>query len=77
MSPGVRQLTLVGEEQDYPPPRPKRLTWRQRQLVAYLRTYGPRRGCEIPTHANPWAALHRLQALGLVAHGMDGRWTAT
>ena len=69
------QLSLIrGGEVDHPPPRSKRLTWRQKQLLAYLRTYGPKRGCEVSTHANPWGALRRLEALGLVSQGFDGRW---
>jgi len=71
----VKQLTITGEEVEFPR-RPKRLTWRQRQLVLYLKAHGPRRAGQIPTHANPWGALHRLEALGLVRHGMDGRWSA-
>jgi hypothetical protein len=72
----VRQLRLVGPDEAWPPPPPKRLTWRQRQLIAYLRTYGAKRTREVPTHVDPLGALRRLERLGLVVQGFDGRWRA-
>lgn len=69
------QLVLGGGEVEHPP-RPKRLTYRQRELVAFLTTYGPKRTGEIPTHTDQSGALRRLERLGLVTRGFDGRWRA-
>lgn len=73
----MKQLSLIeGGETEHPPRRAKRLTWRQRELWHYLTTYGPKRASEVPTHRNPWGALRRLEALGLVRRGFDGKWRA-
>jgi hypothetical protein len=72
----MRQLDIFGNEVDYPPPAHRALTYRQHELIGYLHMKGPMRASKVPTHRNPWGALRRLEMLGLVSRGFDGRWQA-
>jgi hypothetical protein len=72
----VVQLSFDGPTR-HPPRAPKRLTWRQRQLWNYVRTYGPIHTADVRTHVDGLGALRRLERLGLVVRGFDGKWGAT
>jgi len=73
------QLTLDGGAVPYPIPPPRRLTERQRYLLAYMRarsnptmpTYLAR-----PFYVDPYGALRRLERMGLVQRVARGKWTA-
>lgn len=76
------QLTFDGGSVPYPPPRPRRLTERQRLLVRYMRFYVAMRP-DLPAfptwaaclyYADPHGALRRLEALGLVHRAGRGWW---
>jgi hypothetical protein len=67
------QMTLYGSER-HPPRPPRRLSWRQRELLHYVATWEPLRASACPTHRHPAAALARLERLGLVVRGDDGLW---
>lgn len=77
------QLTIDGELVAYPPPRPRQLATRQRDLLRWLRLLSTVWADGVPTrmvgqfYADPSGALRRLEALGLVRRVSRGKWAAT
>lgn len=72
------QLTIDGRAVPHPPPRPRRLTERQRELVRVL-VAGEQATSTADVHrlyADASGALRRLEALGLARHVAHGKWAA-
>ena len=72
------QLTIDGELVPYPLPPPRRLTTRQRALLRFIRADPAPIAARQARHffADPYGALRRLEALGLVRRRGRGRWEA-
>lgn len=70
------QITFDGELVPYPPPSPRRLTQRQRDLVLYVRCWRTVTITDVRRfYADPHGALRRLETFGLVKRAGRGEWT--
>lgn len=70
MSNEAEQLTLDGA----PAGKVRHLTWRQRELLGWVRAWEPVSAREVPTHSDGLGALRRLAVLDLVTQDDDGSW---
>jgi hypothetical protein len=58
----------------HPPPRARHLSFRQRELVRWVRLHGAVRAAKVPTHRDGYSALRRLEDVGLVTRDDGGWW---